>query len=161
MRVTRRSHDWHAALRFALAMVVADALVWWIFGQGTAVVMGSFAVICLLYFLDYPGSTRDRLVGYAAAAGIGAVAVAAGTLLTQPLVVATIAAFAVTFAFSYARVLRGFVGRASVGLPGAFFLPVMADVPAAPVVAEATKTRPASLVLACRLMGPEELPCRT
>ena len=129
MRVTRRSHDWHAALRFALAMVVADALVWWIFGQGTAVVMGSFAVICLLYFLDYPGSTRDRLVGYAAAAGIGAVAVAAGTLLTQPLVVATIAAFAVTFAFSYARVLRGFVGRASVGLPGAFFLPVMADVP--------------------------------
>lgn len=129
MRVTRRPQDWHAALRFAIAIVIADAMVWWTFGQGTAVVMGSFAVICLLYFLDYPGSARDRVVGYAAAAGIGAVAVAAGTLLTQPLVVAVIAAFAVTFAFSYARVLRGFVGRASVGLPGAFFLPVMADVP--------------------------------
>jgi uncharacterized membrane protein YccC len=129
VRVTRRARDWHAALRFALAIVVTDALVWWIFGQGTPVVMGSFAVICLLYFLDYPGSTRDRVVGYTAAAGIGAIAVAAGTLLTQPLVVAVISALAVTFAFSYARVLRGFVGRASVGLPGAFFLPVMADVP--------------------------------
>lgn len=129
IRASRRSHDWHAALRFALAIVVADALVWWVFGQGTPVVMGSFAVICLLYFLDYPGSTRDRLVGYSAAVGIGAAAVAAGTLLGQPLAVATIATFAVTFAFSYARVLRGFVGRASVGLPGAFFLPVMADVP--------------------------------
>lgn len=128
-RATRRSYNWHAALRFALAIVVADALVWWIFGQGTPVVMGSFAVICLLYFLDYPGSARDRVVGYSAAAGIGAFAVAAGTLLTQPLVVAVIAALAVSFAFTYARVLRGFAGRASVGLPGAFFLPVMADVP--------------------------------
>lgn len=134
MRVTRRAHDWHAALRFALAIVVADGLVWWIFGQGTPVVMGSFAVICLLYFLDYPGSTRDRLVGYAAAAGIGTVAVAVGTLLTQPLIVAVTAAWAVTFAFSYARVLRGFVGRASVGLAGAFFLPVMADVPSSELV---------------------------
>jgi len=55
---------WHSAVRFSLAIVVADALVWWLFAEGTAVVMGSFAVICLLYFLDFGGTARQRFAGY-------------------------------------------------------------------------------------------------
>lgn len=118
----------HSAIRFAGAIVIADALVWWLFREGTPVVMGSFAVICLLYFLDYEGSTSERLVGYASAAGIGAGAVALGSVLAAPLSLAVLGAFIVSFSFAYARVLRGYVARASVGLQGAFFLPLMADV---------------------------------
>ena len=118
----------HSAIRFAVAIVIADALVWWLFREGTPVVMGSFAVICLLYFLDYAGSTSERLVGYASAALIGAGAVALGSVLAGPLWLAVLGAFIVSFSFAYARVLRGYVARASVGLQGAFFLPLMADV---------------------------------
>lgn len=118
----------HSAIRFSVAIVIADALVWWLFREGTTVVMGSFAVICLLYFLDYAGSTSERLVGYASAALIGSGAVALGSVLAGPLLLAVLGAFIVSFAFAYARVLRGYVARASVGLQGAFFLPLMAGV---------------------------------
>lgn len=128
MRSIRTPQVWHSGVRFAIAMVVADAIVWWIFRTGTAVVMGSFAVICLLYFLDYAGTARERLTGYLSATLIGLVAVALGSLLAGPLVLAVIGAFGVSFLFAYARVLRGYVARASVGLQGAFFLPLMADV---------------------------------
>lgn len=119
---------WHSGLRFAVAIVMTDLLVWWIYREGTPVVMGSFAVICLLYFLDYDGTTRERLVGYGAACAIGIMAITIGTLLATPLVLAVLGAFVVSFIFSYARVLRGYIARASVGLQGAFFLPLMADV---------------------------------
>lgn len=128
MQSLRTPSVWHSAIRFAIAITVADALVWWIFRDGTPVVMGSFAVICLLYFLDYDGTTRERVTGYGAASAVGVVAVALGTLLAAPLLMAVLGAFVVSFAFSYARVLRGYVARASVGLQGAFFLPLMADV---------------------------------
>lgn len=118
----------HSAIRFAAAIVIADALVWWIFREGTPVVMGSFAVICLLYFLDYEGTNRERLVGYTTAATIGLASVALGSLLSGPLWLAVAGAFTITFCFAYARVLKGYVARASVGLQGAFFLPLMAGV---------------------------------
>lgn len=118
----------HSAVRFAIAIVIADALVWWIFREGTPVVMGSFAVICLLYFLDYEGSTSERFVGYVTAAAVGSLAVVLGSVLAGPLWLAVAGAFIVSFSFAYARVLRGYIARASVGLQGAFFLPLMADV---------------------------------
>lgn len=125
----RKPGNLRSAIRFAIAMVVADALVWWLFREGTPVVMGSFAVICLLYFLNYEGSTAQRLVGYVVAASVGIGAVALGSALASPLWLAVLGAFVVSFSFAYARVLRGYVARASVGLQGAFFLPLMADVP--------------------------------
>ncbi len=128
MQSLRTPSVWHSAVRFALAIVIADAIVWWIFREGTPVVMGAFAVICLLYFLDYDGTARERIVGYTAASAVGVIAIVLGTVLATPLVVAVLGAFVVSFAFSYARVLRGYVARASVGLQGAFFLPLMADV---------------------------------
>lgn len=121
-------HVLGSALRFAMAIVIADAVVWWLFRGGTPVVMGSFAVICLLYFLNYEGSTSERLVGYTSAAVIGAGAVTLGSILAGPLWLAVLGAFIVSFSFAYARVLRGYVARASVGLQGAFFLPLMANV---------------------------------
>lgn len=123
-----RSHSlWPSALRFAIAMSVADSLVWWLFRDGDPVIMGSFAVICLLYFLNYQGSIRDRVVGYAAATAVGLIVITAGSLLAQPLALAVVGAFAISFLFAYARVLRGYIARASVGLQGAFFLPLMAS----------------------------------
>lgn len=118
-----------SAIRFAIAIVIADAFVWWMFREGTPVVMGSFAVICLLYFLDYEGSSTERFAGYLIASGVGIIAVVLGSVLAGPLWIAVIGAFLVSFSFAYARVLKGYVARASVGLQGAFFLPLMADVP--------------------------------
>lgn len=114
-----------AALRFALALVVADVVVIHLFGSTTATVLGSFAVIIHLYFLDFDGDVRERLVGQGAAALVGAVAVVLGTVLAQPLWLSVVGAFIVTTLFSYARILRGYVGRSAVGLQGAFFLPLM------------------------------------
>ncbi len=91
---------WHSAVRFAVAISIADAIVWSIFRDGTPVVMGAFAVICLLYFLDYDGTARERVIGYGAASAVGVVAIVLGTLLATPLVMAVLGAFAVSFAFS-------------------------------------------------------------
>jgi uncharacterized membrane protein YccC len=125
----RKRNVLRSAIRFAVAIVVADALVWLLFREGTPVVMGSFAVICLLYFLDYDGSTTERLAGYIVAASVGVAAVVLGSVLAGALWVAVLGAFVISFSFAYARVLKGYVARASVGLQGAFFLPLMADVP--------------------------------
>ncbi|MFM7146935.1 MAG: hypothetical protein ACKOW5_11455, partial [Actinomycetales bacterium] len=40
-----------SAIRFALAILVADLIILRIFSDGSAVALGSFAVIVLLYFL--------------------------------------------------------------------------------------------------------------
>lgn len=125
-QTARQPDVWRSAVRFAITMSAVDATVWFLFTDSTAVVLGSFAVICLLYFLDYPGSTHDRLVGYGSAAAVGALAVVLGSVVGHWLILAVVAAFGISFLFSYVRVLRGFAARASVGLQGAFFLPLMA-----------------------------------
>ena len=127
-QIARQPDVWHSAVRFAVTLSVVDVTVWLLFTDATAVVLGSFAVICMLYFLDYPGSTRERLVGYGSAAIVGTFAVVLGSLLSGWLALAVAGAFVVSFIFSYARVLRGFAARASVGLQGAFFLPLMSEV---------------------------------
>lgn len=124
-RTVRQPHVWQSAVRFAITMSAVDVTVWFLFADSTAVVLGSFAVICMLYFLDYPGSTHDRLVGYGSAAAVGVIAVVLGSVVGGWLMLAVVAAFAVSFLFSYVRVLRGFAARASIGLQAAFFLPLM------------------------------------
>lgn len=116
-----------SAVRLAVAIVLTDLVMLRIFPSGAAVVMGSFATIVLLYFLDYDGSTRERLVGYSTAAGVGLFAILLGTLLAQPLWLAVLGSFIVSGIFGFARVLRGYVARAAVGLQGAFYVPVMAS----------------------------------
>lgn len=115
-----------SAVRFAIAIVLTDLIVLRVFSSGAAVVMGSFAAIVLLYFLDYDGSTRERLVGYSTATGVGLLAILLGTLIAQPLWLAIAGSLVVSAIFGFARVLRGYVARAAVGLQGAFYVPVMA-----------------------------------
>lgn len=113
------------AIRLAVAVSVANAILLTVFGSTTAAVLGSFAVVIQLYFLDFDGDRRERAVGQGAATVLGAVAVALGTLLAGPLWLAVASTFVVSAVFSLARVLRGYVARSAVGLQGAFFLPLM------------------------------------
>lgn len=116
-----------SATRFAIAMLVADVIILRAFAGGEAVAMGSFAVIVLLYFLDYDGSARERLVGFATAIGIGMAVMTVGVLLSGRVWLAVAGAFVISGTFGYLRVLRGYVARAAVGLQCAFFLPLMTN----------------------------------
>jgi len=124
-RLTNEVH--RSAVRFAAAMLIVDLVVLAVFRSGEALAMGSFAVIVLLYFLDYDGSAHERLVGFSTAIGVGLVAISVGTILSTSTWAAVIGAFVVSGIFGYVRVLRGYVARAAVGLQCAFFLPLMAD----------------------------------
>lgn len=118
------------ALRFAVTLAVANIVLLAVFGSVSAAVLGSFAVAIHLYFLDFDGGLRDRVIGHSTATGIGIVAVTLGTLMAQPLWLAALSAAVVSSVFAFARVLRGYVARSTVGLQGAFFLPLM--IPATP-----------------------------
>ena len=85
----------------------------------------SFATVAALYFLDFDGSTRERLGGYAAATAVGLVGLVIGTFVAHTLWLAAIAALFVAFAFAFARVLRGYVARSAVGVQMAFVLAVL------------------------------------
>lgn len=113
------------AIRFTVAISLANIVLLAVFGSVSAAVLGSFAVVIHLYFLDFDGELRDRLTGHLTATGIGVVAVALGTLLAQPLWLAALSAALVSSAFAFARVLRGYIARSAAGLQGAFFLPLM------------------------------------
>lgn len=117
-----------SALRFALTILVVDVIVIAMFGSTTAAVLGSFAVTIQLYFLDYDGNFRERLIGHGVASLVGVVAVGIGVGVAGPLLLAVVATFLVSGTFAYLRVLRGYIARSAVGLQGAFFLPIMASV---------------------------------
>lgn len=127
MRSRLTNEVMRSAIRFAAAMLIVDLVVLAVFRSGEALAMGSFAVIVLLYFLDYDGSARERLVGFSTAIGVGLVAIAVGTILSASTWVAVVGAFIVSGIFGYLRVLRGYVARAAVGLQCAFFLPLMSN----------------------------------
>lgn len=115
-----------SALRFAITLAITDVALVVLFGSTTAAVLGSFAVIAQLYFMDFDGDARQRAVGHTAAGLAGIVAVMLGTLAARPLWLAIIITLVVSGLLAYGRVLRGYVARASIGLQAAFFLPLMA-----------------------------------
>ena len=121
-----------SALRFAITLAVTDVLLIALFGSTTAAVLGSFAVIAQLYFMDFDGDARQRAIGHSAAGLAGIVAVVLGTLAARPLWLAVTTTLLVSGLLAYSRVLRGYVARASIGLQAAFFLPLIA----APELAE-------------------------
>lgn len=126
VRARMRPEVLRSAVRFAVAMLVADLIILRLFDAGQEVAVGSFAVVVLLYFLDYDGSVRERFIGFSTAVAVGMVAITVGVLLSSSLWLALPGAFLVSGIFGYLRVLRGYVARAAVGLQCAFFLPVMA-----------------------------------
>lgn len=115
-----------SALRFAITLAVTDILLITLFGSTTAAVLGSFAVIAQLYFMDFDGDARQRAIGHTAAGLAGIVAVVLGTLASRPVWLAVIATLMVSGLLAYSRVLRGYVARASIGLQAAYFLPLIA-----------------------------------
>ncbi|MEG0029185.1 MAG: hypothetical protein RR713_07440, partial [Aurantimicrobium sp.] len=74
-----------SSLRFAITVVVVDAIVHFLFGSTPAALLGSFAVAIHLYFLDFDGDARERFTGHGIATLVGAGAVVIGVLCAQPL----------------------------------------------------------------------------
>ena len=68
-----------SAIRFAVTVLVADLIGVALFKGHSAATYTSFAVVSALYFLDFDGSWRERLGGYAAATAVGLVGVLVGT----------------------------------------------------------------------------------
>ena len=125
------SSSMRSAIRLTLAMLVGNAILLAIFGEQPPATQGSFAIVIFLLLLDYDGAARERLIAYSTATAIGTAIVVLGVLVSPWAWVAVLVTLPVMFAFAFARVLRGFIARSTVGLPLAFFLPVMTGVPIA------------------------------
>ena len=123
------SSSMRSAIRLTLAMLVGNAILLAIFGEQPPATQGSFAIVIFLLLLDYDGAARERLIAYSTATAIGTAIVVLGVLVSPWAWVAVLVTLPVMFAFAFARVLRGFIARSTVGLPLAFFLPVMTGVP--------------------------------
>ena len=117
-----------SAIRITLAIVVGDILLLTTFGESSATTLGSFAIVILLLLLDFEGSARERFLSYLAASAIGAVVAAVGIVISPIPWLGIALTVPVMFAFAFARVLKGFIARSAVGLPLAFFLPILSDV---------------------------------
>ena len=119
-----------SGIRLALGMLVTDSICVYVLDDGPATLFASFATLILLYFLDFEGGVRQRLLAYVAASIVGILGIVIGTFAAPITWVAIAVTVPVSCAFAYARVLKGFVARCAVGLQLAFFLPVL--LPATP-----------------------------
>lgn len=120
-----------AALRFAFTISAVNLLAYGLFGPGTASTSASFAVISSLYFLDYDGSTRERVGAYSASALVAFLGLGVGIVVSGHTLSIVIAAFIIGFGFAAARALRGFIARSFIGAQLAFVLAVFTqDAPA-------------------------------
>ena len=106
-------------------MVVVDLICVLVLDNGPGALMASFAVMILLFFLDFEGGPRQRLSAYGAASLVGLLALLIGVYAAPIAWVAVVVTLPVSFAFAYARVLKGFIARCAVGLQLAYFLPAM------------------------------------
>ena len=114
-----------SGIRLATGMVVVDLICVFVLDNGPGALMASFAVMILLFFLDFEGGPRQRLSAYGAASLVGLLALLIGVYAAPIAWVAVVVTLPVSFAFAYARVLKGFIARCAVGLQLAYFLPAM------------------------------------
>lgn len=119
------SEQLRAATRFAIAIVITDAVLLAVYGETIDAALGSFAVIINLYFLDFSGSFRERLTGTLVATGVGAAGITLGAVVGFSAIGSVVAAFIVAAVLCYLRILHGYVAKAAVGMAVTFFLPVM------------------------------------
>jgi uncharacterized membrane protein YccC len=119
-----------SGIRLAVGILVVDLICLYFFDDNAASLFASFACLILLYFLDFEGGARQRLVAYSAALLVGLFGLVIGTYAAPITWLAVVLTIPVAFAFAYARVLKGFVARCAVGLQLSFILPVM--LPATP-----------------------------
>ena len=95
-------------------LVVDVAIVLAIPGQPASFFI-SFAVVATLWFMDFDGTARERLAGYAIGSGAGIVCVAVGSLAGGSTPVAVLTAFVVCSAFCFVRILPGTLPQCVVG----------------------------------------------
>ena len=114
-----------SGIRLAIGMTTVDLICVFVLDNGPAALMASFAVMILLFFLDFEGGPRQRISAYGAASLVGLAALLIGVYAAPITWVAVIVTLPVSFAFAYARVLKGFIARCAVGLQLAYFLPAM------------------------------------
>jgi hypothetical protein len=119
-----------SGIRLAVGMLVTDAICLYLFQDNATCLFASFATLILLYFLDFEGGARQRLLAYVAASLVGVISLIIGVYAAPITWVAVIVTVPVSFAVASARVLKGFTARCAVGLQLAFFIPVM--LPATP-----------------------------
>lgn len=111
-------------------MLITDLICLYAFDDNATCLFASFATLVLLYFLDFEGGPRQRLLAFTAASLVGILGLVIGTFAAPITWIAVVVTVPVSFAFAYARVLKGFIARCAVGLQLSFFLPVM--LPATP-----------------------------
>lgn len=104
-----------AAFRFAITILAVDLMILWLIPGSPAVYFVSFSVVACLWFMDFGGSVRERLIAYGAGTLAGTIGVIIGTLAGGYTVLAVITAFVVSTAFSMMRVLPGVRPIAAVG----------------------------------------------
>lgn len=113
-----------AALRFGLTLGVVNLGALWLFGSGAAATAASFAVIGSLYFLDYDGTTVQRMSAFGLSTLVGLAGVCVGALAALSLPSSVIAAFLIGLGFWLARAFRGLVARSFIGGQLAFVLTI-------------------------------------
>ncbi|MEI8082509.1 MAG: hypothetical protein WCI74_11760 [Actinomycetes bacterium] len=100
-------------LRIAIVLPLAFALVQVVWDMPNGSLFASFAVMGLLGFADFGGPNRDRFLAYVITGSVGVVVVATGSVAAFSTVSAVAFAVVVAWGFTYAGVLRGYVGAAS------------------------------------------------
>ena len=134
-----RSHDpegnaGHKAVKVAVAATTAVA-VGTVIGNAQITLFGSFGVVAMLLFADFPGTRAARLGAYVGLYTVGLVLIACGTALSAVpwLAVPGMAVFG--FLILISGVLSAALAGASRAALLAFILPVMVPVPVSDIPA--------------------------
>jgi uncharacterized membrane protein YccC len=116
---------WRGAVRFALAITVADGLAILVFGHVAATYFTSFCVVALLYFCDFDGGLPQRVAAYGLASILGAAGVVLGTAVAGSIWLSIGITIVIAFALTIARSLFGLVARSVVALQISVLIAVM------------------------------------
>jgi hypothetical protein len=113
------------ALRAAIVVPLAFALGEVVIDNPQVGLFAAFGSISLLVFVEFGGSARARLAGYAGVAGAGIVLIPLGTLCSHSTALGAAMMFVVGFGILFAGVLNGYVAAAQSATILVFVLPLM------------------------------------
>lgn len=111
-----------SAVRFSVALLIADAVCVAVVGDHATALFGSFAVIAMLYFCDFDGSITERSVAYVAVWAVSVGGILVGTALAGSTLASVIAATLVAAILAFVRIFRGFIARSSVAVQLPFLM---------------------------------------
>ena len=117
------------AARAALVMPAAFAFAQFVIGNGQLTTFVAFGCFALLVMADFGGFRGPRALAYAAAAGIGAVLIALGTLASASPWIGAFVMLLVGLAVSFAGVFGGYASAVQTALLLAFVLAVSISAP--------------------------------